>query len=304
MKEIIVTGASGFIGRYAIPYLLKDRYVIHAVFFNSKPDIQHKNLIWHQCNLLKTEEQKILFSRIKPSHLLHFAWDAVPGKYWTSLENLRWVQTSIELLKNFKKNGGIRAVFAGTCAEYDWNYGYCSEGVTPMRSSTLYGICKNSLQEIITQFSKQTGLDTAWGRIFYLYGPFEERSRLIPYVINSLLLNQQTKLTHGNQIRDFLYVQDVASAFVALLNSEVQGPVNIASGQPVALQQIVYTIANKLEKRDLVKLGAIQSPEDEPPLLLANVRRLIQEVEWLPRFSLNEGLEATIEWWKNQRKVE
>lgn len=304
MKEIILTGASGFIGRHVIPYLLEDNYKVHAIFFNNKLNIKHNELFWHQCDILKTEEQKLLFSKIKPSHLLHLAWYAVPGKYWASTENLRWVQASIELLKNFKKNGGTRTVIAGTCAEYDWNYGYCSEGITPIRSSTLYGICKNSLQEIITQFSKQTGLSAAWGRIFYTYGPFEERSRLIPYVINSLLMKQKAKLTHGNQVRDFLYVQDVASAFVALLNSEVQGPVNIASGKPVALQEIIYSIADKLNKCNFVKLGEIKVPEDDPPFLLADVRRLNKKTEWIPSYSLDEGLEATIKWWKNVSGVE
>lgn len=297
MKRVILTGASGFIGRHAVSELLKNNYEVHALYHKTKP-IEEKHVICHQVNLFDYSQQESLISELKPSHLLHFAWYAVPGEYWNSLDNFRWVQASLGLIELFHQYGGQRAVLAGTCAEYDWSFGYCSEGITPTRPSTLYGTCKNSLQEMMAQFSKRTGLSSAWGRNFYLYGPFENPSRLIPYAINSLLLNKQANFTHGHQIRDFLYVQDVASAFVALLNSEVQGPVNIASGQPVALQQIIYNIADKLDKRSLVNLGVMRAPKDEAPFLLADIRRLSQEVGWTPIYSLDEGLKLTIEWWR------
>jgi nucleoside-diphosphate-sugar epimerase len=302
MKRVLLTGASGFIGQHAVPELLKNNYEVHALYHKTKP-VEKKHVIYHKIDLFDYSQQESLVSEIMPTHLLHLAWYAVPGLYWNSLENFRWVQASLELLKLFGQYDGQRAVLAGTCAEYDWSFGYCSEGVTPTLPSTLYGTCKNSLQEMTSQFSKQTGLSSAWGRIFYLYGPFEDRTRLIPYVINSLLLNQQANCTHGHQIRDFLYVHDVASAFVALLDSKVQGPVNIASCQPVTLQHIIHSIADVLGKSELVKLGAVQAPEDEPPLLLADVRRLSREVGWMPKYSLDEGLKATIEWWRNQKSI-
>lgn len=299
MKKVLLTGASGFIGRHAIPFLINGGYEVHAVCYPEKPDFnEDKNLFWHQSNLLNSEEQKQLMIEIRPTHLLHFAWYAVPGKYWTSLENLRWVQSSLDLLMNFVENGGKRAVLAGTCAEYDWNYGYCSEDKTLLKPSTLYGVCKNSLQEILSQFSKQTGISSAWGRIFFLYGPYEAKTRLIPYVITSLLQDQPARCSDGNQIRDFLYVEDVASAFVSLMESNVEGPVNIASGQPVALKTIIYTIADLLGERHLVELGALPAPDNEPPFLVADVRKINQEVGWSPKITLEVGLKNTIEWWK------
>ncbi len=302
MKRVILTGATGFIGKNTIPELLKNNYEVHALYNNTKP-IEEENVTYHQIDLLDVTKQESLIRDIKPTHLLHFSWYAVPGKYWTSFENLKWVQASLKLLEIFNKYRGERAVFAGTCAEYDWTYGYCSEGVTPTRPSTLYGACKNSLQEMLSHFSKQTGFSSAWGRIFFVYGPFEAESKLIPSVINSLLSKQPAESTHGRQVRDFLYVRDVASAFVALLNSDVEGPVNIASGQPVTLQQIIYTIANKMRARDLLRLGAIQVKEEEPPLLVADIRRLSREVGWAPAYSLENGIAETIEWWRKHREI-
>jgi nucleoside-diphosphate-sugar epimerase len=301
MKKVLLTGASGFIGRHTIPSILKRGYEVHAAFYTAHPLSMHnKSLFWHQCNLMNTDQQRSLLAEVKPTHLLHFAWYMTPEKYWTSPENLRWVQTSLDLLINFVEVGGKRAVLAGTCAEYDWSYGYCSEKVTPLRPATLYGTCKHSLQEILKHFSQQTGLSSAWGRIFFLYGPHEHPDRLVPSVIRSLLQGKPAHCSHGNQIRDYLYVQDAADAFVALLESNVSSCVNIASGYPIVIRDLVYKTADQFRRRDLIQLDALPAPENEPPLLVADVSRLTNEVGWFPKYNLEQGLEETISWWKEQ----
>lgn len=305
MKKILLTGASGFIGRHTIPFLINKGYEVHAVFHPTKQDvIEDKNLFWHHCNLLNSEEQKRLIVKIKPTHLLHFAWDTTPEKYWISLENFHWVQASLGLLMSFVENGGKRAVFAGTCAEYNWNYGYCSEDLTPKQPATPYGACKHSLHEMVRHICYQTRISYAWGRIFFLYGPYEYPSRLVPSVICSLLQDKPAQCRHGDQIRDFLHVQDAACAFVSLLESSVTGPVNIASGNPIALKDIVNTIADKLNKRELVRLEESPHSLNEPRLLVAEANRLNNEIGWKPSYDLDRGLEQTIDWWKSQRKVE
>ena len=303
MKKILLTGADGFIGRHTIPFLINKGYEVHAVFCSVKQDVmEDKNLFWHQCNLLDLIEQKRLISEIKPTHLLHFAWDTTYGKYWTSSENFNWLEASLGLLINFIENGGKRAVFAGTCAEYHWNYEYYSEELTPKQPATTYGACKHSLHEKVRQLCQQAGISYTWGRIFFLYGPYEHPSRLIPYVICSLLQDKPALCRHGDKIRDFLYVQDVASAFVSLLDSNVTGPVNVASGKPIALKDIVNKIADKLNKPDLVRFAEDADLLNEPKLLVAKVERLNNEVGWMSSYDLNRGLDETINWWKNQKK--
>jgi nucleoside-diphosphate-sugar epimerase len=231
---------------------------------------------------------------------LHLAWVTAPGAYWTSLENINWVQASLALMQMFKEQGGERLVVAGTCAEYNWSYGFCSEQITPLAPNTLYGVCKNSLGQMLAAFAEQTGLSAAWGRIFFLYGPHEYPQRLVPYVINALLRGQPALCTHGDQIRGFLYVEDLGEALVRLLESNVSGPVNIDSGHPVALKEVILKIAGKLKRPNLIHLGARPTPANEPLLLVGDTRRLTEEVKWQPRFDLDEGLEKTIAWWKAQ----
>jgi len=298
MKKILLTGPNGFIGRHAIDFLLSRGFEVHAVDLNL-PDKKSENINWHKADLLDINQTNKLVASIKPTYLLHFAWYAVPKKYWTSPENIRWVQASLELLRAFTKHGGKRVVMAGTCAEYDWDYGYCSEEITPLKPATLYGTCKHSLQMMLHAYAKQMGVSAAWGRIFFLYGPHEHPSRLISSVILSLLRKEDALCSHGKQIRDFLYVEDVASAFVALLESDVQGPVNIASGKPISLEDAIRIIAKELDGDKLIKFGALKAP-NEPPLIVGDVGCLANAVGWSPVCSLKDGLLKSIEWWKMQ----
>ncbi|HEY3291855.1 MAG TPA: NAD(P)-dependent oxidoreductase, partial [Anaerolineae bacterium] len=274
-KRVLVTGATGFIGWHCLPLLLEAGYEVHAASVDApeRDDDEH-GIHWHRIDLLNAILTDELLARVQPSHLLHFAWYAAPGKYWSSPENLRWVQASLSLIQSFRLHGGRRVVMAGTCAEYDWNYGYCSEALTPLAPATLYGTSKHSLQLLLRAYAEQSDLSAAWGRIFFLYGPREHPSRLVASVIRSLLRRETADTSHGAQIRDFLHVQDVAGAFVALLSSEVTGAANIASGEPVRLKDIILRSADQLNGRELVRFGAIPTSPTEPPLLVANTRRL------------------------------
>ena len=297
MKKVLVTGATGFIGRHCLPLLLNEGYEVHAVTSRDSiggfPDIH-----WHHCDLLDAGNVSAILEKVKPTHLLHLAWFTAPGEYWSSLENLRWVTSSLELLSSFGKLGGRRAVIAGTCAEYDWQYGYCSENVTPLKPSTLYGICKHSLHIMAQAFAKPMDLSVGWGRLFFLYGPWEHPERLVPSVIRSLLRGELARCSEGNQIRDFLYVQDAAHAFVTLLEKEITGSVNIASGIPVVLRDIIYKIGEKLNGKSLIRMGKNPIASNEPPLVVGDVRFLKNQLGWLPKFDLDEGLDQTIHWWQ------
>ena len=303
MKKVLVTGGNGFIGRHCLPLLQAQGYEVHA--FDLKVDkAGHPDVKWHKVDLLDSAQLSILMAQVQPTHLLHLGWYAIPGKFWTSMENFRWVQASLDLLQTFVSYGGHRVIMAGTCAEYDWKYGYCSEGITPLLPATLYGACKHSLQVMLHAFSRQTGLSSAWGRVFFLYGPYEHPERLVSSVIRSVLKGDPALCSHGNQIRDFLHVEDVASAFVNIMESDVQGPVNIASGRPICLKEVIIKIGEKTGRPDLIRLSEKAVPEDDPPLLIADIRRLREEVNWSVLYTLDEGIDKTIRWWKDHLGID
>lgn len=295
MKRVLVTGATGFIGRHTLLRLQALGYQVHAVSNKSSPQKNIESVAWHCANLLVPEEITALMNKVRPSHLLHFAWYAQPGKFWTAPENLDWVKATVCLMQAFYEVGGHRLVMAGSCAEYDWSFDFCSEASTPCHPATLYGSAKHSVQILLNAWAAQTGLSSAWGRIFFLYGPGEYPSRLVPSVISSLMNGEPARCTHGNQVRDFMYVEDVAAAFVALLESNIEGVINIASGAPVSLRNVISTISDFLHQPNLVEFGAIPSPAGEPQTLFANTSRLVNELGFRSQYSLHDGIAKTIE---------
>jgi nucleoside-diphosphate-sugar epimerase len=228
------------------------------------------------------------------------AWDATPGKYWTSIDNLRWVASSLSLFDAFAEAGGTRIVAAGTCAEYAWRGGMCTEEETPLIPATPYGIYKHSLQLMLGAFCQQTGITGAWGRIFSLYGPAEYPQRLVASAVRALLSGEDAKCGNANLVRDYSHAADIAGAFVALLESSIDGAVNIGSGHGIRLGDLMLRIGDLLDAKDRVKLS-IRPPDTagEPEVLIANTARLAA-AGWKPQFDLDSGLADTIAWWRRQ----
>jgi nucleoside-diphosphate-sugar epimerase len=255
------------------------------------------------CDLYDGDAVRELVNETRPENALHLAWYAEPGKYWQARENLDCVRMSLSLARALAAAGCSRFVGAGTCAEYDWDYGFLSENVTPLKPRSLYGVCKNATREILQAFCAQAGMGFAWTRFFLLYGPMEPKERLIPYVVLTLLKGEVAQCTRGEQMRDFLYVEDAASAMWAVAKSDLSGPVNVGSGQAIKVRTLVETVAHHLQREEKLALGALPSDPQEPPLLLADVHRLASVVGWKPSLTLDEGVAKTCEWWRSQIKA-
>jgi nucleoside-diphosphate-sugar epimerase len=298
VRRVLVTGATGFIGRHALPLLAERGYEVHAI---SSSEHSGEAFPFHRANLLDPRASAALVRDVEPTDLLHLAWYSEHGRFWTSPENDRWAEASLELLRAFAESGGRRAVIAGTCAEYDWSGdGLLSEGSTPLAPATTYGAAKHRLHMQASSLAGKAGISLGWGRIFFVYGPGEDPRRLVASVARALIAGEPAPCSHGEHVRDFLHAADVADALTALLAGAIEGPVNIASGEPTKIKDVVAEVARAAGRPELVRLGALPANPDEPPRLVADVRRLGEEVRWKPRSSLEQGIEDTVGWWAKQ----
>jgi nucleoside-diphosphate-sugar epimerase len=302
MRRVLLTGAGGFIGRHTLQPLLAAGMEVHALTSARPPADVPAGVRWHRADLLTPEAPADLVYEIRPSDLLHLAWYTQPGLYWTASENLDWVQASLRLLRVFGEAGGRRAVLAGTCAEYTWGRRtHCVEERpvnpgTPTAPATLYGAAKSAVHVVAEAWARQAGVALAWGRIFNVYGPHEHPDRLVAGLARALLRGEQATCSHGAQLRDYLYAPELGAAFVALLASEVDGALNMASGEPVRVAEVIAAIAAATGRPELVRRGARPSGGGEPESLTADVGRLREEVGWAPAVGLREGVSRTVEW--------
>jgi len=300
MKRLLITGARGFIGRHCLQPALKADFEVHGTI--SPGSVVDDNLSklpvkWHKSNLLEPGASEQLVAEIRPSHILHAAWTTSHGDYWSSIENLAWINTSLELINAFCRHNGERFVTIGSCAEYDWASGFFSEKTSPDKPATLYGEAKLAVSRVLMASAATHGFSAANGRIFFAYGPYENKKRIIPYACQRLAQRKAANFSSGLLYRDFMHVSDIGRGMVALLQSELEGVCNVSSSTPIRLADIVETIGELSGQADLIKMGAIAGRPEEPPMLVGDNRKLLS-TGWTPVTSLKEGLANTYAWWQ------
>lgn len=298
--KILLSGATGFIGSHVARQLLGEGHEVHALV-RPKSDLSRIADIESSLHLISADLLQYPFTVIhEPFPIcIHLAWYVEPGKYLAAPQNLDFLSASLRLARQMAEAGCKRFVAAGTCFEYDTDAGTLSESSTVLPRN-LYSACKLALFLTLEQFCRTAGMEFAWTRFFYQYGPFEDSRRLVPSVINALLHGKPAQLTPGEQIRDFLHITDVAAAVCIVARSRLTGAVNIGSGQPVTVGELARKIGNLMGKPELVKLGTLPYPPGEPMRIVADNTRLRKETDWQPRFDLDAGLRQTIDWWKSR----
>ena len=297
MRRVLVTGASGFVGRPALGALAARGFDVHAVA-RGAPDDATPGITWHAADLLDAARRRSVVDAVGASHLLHLAWYAEPGAFWSARENAAWVAATVALVDEFALAGGRRATLAGTCAEYDWTAPGPLAEDAPLAPATYYGTCKDATRRVVEGLAAAAGLSLAWGRIFFVFGPGEDARRLVAGVARALVAGERAATSAGAQRRDFLHVDDVAGAFAALLDSPVEGAVNIASGEAASVRAVAEALAQAAGRPDLLDVGAVPRRAGEPEEIVADVSRLRDEVGFRPRRSLSDGLADTVRWWR------
>lgn len=292
--RILLTGATGFLGSHCLNSLLRLDSEIHAANVSGTGPHEGR-VVWHGADLREADAAQRLVERVAPTHLLHNAWIATPGRFWSDPDNLRWLQGGLGLLRGFANAGGHRFVGVGTCAEYDWSLedGICREDETPIRPSTLYGKAKAAMWSATQAFAHGGHFSSAWGRVFLPYGPGDTPGRLLPSLVASLTSNRPFSLKN-NVARDFVFAPDVGDMLAHLLIGEAEGAFNVGSGEATRLLAAAGYVADRLGRGDLLSVDA-GSPVTEPDLLVADMSKVEAVLGWRAPTTIAQGLEAVVQ---------
>ncbi len=291
--KLLVTGASGFIGRHVLE-LLRLRGVT-AWTLGRAPPPGHPPGAHISCDLLADSDNcAAALRRLAPSHLLHLAWVTDPARYQTSALNGDWQQATQSLALAFAEAGGRHIVVAGSCAEYDWSQGWCSEDTTPLAPATPYGVAKDAARRWMHDYAADHGLRLAWGRIFFPFGAWQSSQRLIPALASALQGHRAVFPVQALQQRDFVSAPDVAQALWTLLQAPAAGSYNISSAQPVPIADLVWTLARLLHVDPAPVLAVAAAGLQEPALVAGDNRRL-RALGWAGPTPLADALAQMIE---------
>jgi len=295
--RILITGATGFVGRAVLRQLIPQSYQVLALTRNLPPE-ELGSVQWHVADLGDVKTYLAKLEEFRPEAVIHLAWQDIPDfSLPTSLANLN---QSLQFLQSVIDQKLCKKILiAGSCFELNINQGECLENVTgtPKNHFTW---AKHALRDWLLMQTNKQPIEIGWMRIFYVYGPYQRSASLIPTILRHLKDASLPPLKTPFNANDFIYVDDVADAFVkALETSWPSGIFNIGSGQSTTVLDVCRlaekTFFSTTKLSELLEANTVSVPAN----LLnfwANCNRSHTLLGWQSRTSLQDGLSKTWDW--------
>lgn len=305
--RVLVTGATGFVGRHILAPLLSAGCIVGATARalpekpGPKPDPEpDPRIAWFARDLLTEGAVRDLIAAFRPDVLVHAAWYAKHGLFWHAPENEAWLAATLALANAFCEAGGRRFVGIGSCAEYDWtgDAGAPLSEADPLAPATPYGRAKVEAARQVGDLCAGTATAFAWARLFHLFGPGEHPDRLVPAVARALLRGEEAAVGSGRQVRDFCDTGYAGRAIAAVALAEITGAINIGSGEATTIADLVQQIGELCGRPELIRLGTRADRPDDPLWLVPDLKRLRTEVGFTEPHGLRERLRSTIVFWR------
>ncbi|GAB3439032.1 NAD-dependent epimerase/dehydratase family protein [Insolitispirillum peregrinum] len=305
MRNVLLTGASGFVGAAVARQMVAQGRNV-ALLLRSSSDTRRIDDILDKVTVIRGDMANIgqardEISAFAPQAVAHLAWQGVKGADRNSYEQADNVPASVALYRLAAELGCSRFVGLGSQAEY----GPCparSDEQVPTRPTTVYGAAKLSTFCLLDRMAAADGNSFAWLRLFSSYGPGDDPSWLIPYMTLRLLSGEKPSLTKGEQLWDYIYVDDAAAAVVSLIDSDATGAFNLGSGQAWPLHDLITKIRDLIDPALPLGFGDVPYRPDQVMHLEADITALSRATGWTPKMPLDDGLKNTVDWYRNWKQ--
>lgn len=307
--SVMVTGAAGFIGSHVTRALVAEGADVHGLTSSVSsiyPDRLRGlrgDITLHEANLTDRTAVEKLVRQVRPGIVLHLGAYTHVGKSWSRVDECVQtnVQGTVNLLEALADVGCDRIVNTGTSEIYGPIDVPFHEDARPQPGSP-YAVSKYAAEMFCRLGVTSYGWPIVMVRPFNAYGPAQSPDRIIPEVIVRALLGDPVAMTTGTQTREFNYVEDIAEGFLAAATAPgVEGQViNLGSGQEVAIRELATRILGLMGDPVEAQFGALPDRPIEVWRMYGDHTRARRLLEWRPRHSLEDGLAATIEWYRRE----
>jgi len=299
----LVTGASGHLGSYLTERLVKAGAETF-VLVRPESDLWRLSGVLDRVEVLRADLSDLAsvvpaINQFKPEAVFHLAWEGVTSAFKNAPEQImRNVTGSLELFQIVRAAGCQLWVGVGSQAEYGAHNALLTEE-TPLRPVTAYGTAKLCTGLLTKTLCEVSGVRYLWLRLLATYGPKDDERHLLPATIRTLLARERPSLTLGEQLWDYLYVEDAAEAiYRAAVSEKASGVFNLGSGETVSLRRVLERIRDLIDPALPLGFGEIPYPKDQLMRLETSIERLHEATTWEPTVSLDEGLRRTVDWYK------
>ncbi len=272
MQNFLITGATGFVGTQILKHLDQKNVKIKVI---ARPNSD--NLFSKYKNITEVISTEDFFLETNDWYekacegidiIIHCAWYATPGKYLHSSLNETCYMGTMNFAQSASDAGIKKFIGIGSCFEYELMTNKKIDIDQPLNPLTKYARAKVETFNSLTLLFKKEKVNFIWARLFYLYGEGEDRRRLIPVLREKLTAGKKVALTKGNEIRDYMDVEEAGRVITELALSDRLGPFNVCSGQGVSIKELAKNIAKDYDADYLLDFGSYQGSEKEPPYIV------------------------------------
>lgn len=309
LQRVLITGATGFIGSHLTRKLIKEEFEV-GIIKRENSNLWRisdliKNLSIYDADLRDLHKVSEIISNFKPDVIFHLAtYYAVEHK---SEEISLMVNTNvlgtINLLEASKKSNVKLFINTSSCFVYQESKNKLKENKN-LNPLNLYALTKIQAEQACSFYTKKYGLRTVTFRLFPPYGPADHERRLIPYTIKTFLEEKKIRLTTGKQRWDFVYIDDIIEAYLKLLNIPslpIKHEIfNVGTGNAVSVHEVISRLKEIIGSSIEPEWGVIPHRSNEVWYICSDINKAKDILKWQPKIQiLGEGLEYTVNWYKN-----
>lgn len=303
--SFLITGSTGFVGSNLTRFLISKNKKVTVIVRDGKLNWRLRDiaseLSIYESDLLSNSLPKII-KKIRPTVIFHLAtYGGLPEETDTNRMIDVNIKGTLNLVNAVKENKFKLFINTGSSSEYGIKEKSMKESDLSIPIND-YGVTKAAATMLCSKIAKSEKLPIITYRLFSPYGYYEERTRLIPSIILNILNNKPVNLSSPTNVRDFIFIEDVISAYLKAVNHIFnQGEIfNIGSGKQHNINEVVNTVLQITKNSPKIAWGTVkkQSRQVEPKSWKADITKVKKEMKWYPNNNFHDGLLKTVSWFR------